>query len=130
MQRNNLLLFAAVSGLSAVALGAFGAHGLKPLLSSEMLNAYESGVRYQFYHTVVILVLSFQNYAETNYLKRAALFFICGILLFSGSLYLLALTSIGGNTWQWLGPVTPLGGLCFLIGWVFLILQARKKFEV
>ena len=130
MQRNNLLLFAAVSGLSAVALGAFGAHGLKPLLSSEMLNAYESGVRYQFYHTVVILVLSFQNYTESNYLKRAALFFICGILLFSGSLYLLALTSIGGNTWQWLGPVTPLGGLCFLIGWVFLILQARKKFEV
>lgn len=127
MQRNNLLLFAAVSGLSAVALGAFGAHGLKPLLSVDMLNAYESGVRYQFYHTLAILLLSFQNYASSKHIRNAALFFISGIILFSGSLYLLALTSISENTWQWLGPITPLGGLCFIIGWVFLILFALKK---
>lgn len=127
MQRNNLLLFAAVSGLSAVALGAFGAHGLKPLLSADMLNAYESGVRYQFYHTLAILFLSFQNYTNSKHIRNAALFFISGIILFSGSLYLLALTSISENTWQWLVPITPLGGVCFLIGWVFLILFAVNK---
>lgn len=127
MKQNSLLLFAGVSGLSAVALGAFGAHGLKPLLSQEMLNAYESGVRYQFYHTLAVLFLSYHSYTSLPFVKRAVMFFILGIILFSGSLYLMSLASIAGNTWRWLGPVTPFGGLCFMLGWLFLILQALRK---
>ncbi len=127
MQRNNLLLIAALSGFCAVAFGAFGAHGLKKLVTADMLAAYETGVRYQFYHTLAILFLSFQNYTNVNPIKRAALFFVCGILLFSGSLYLMALTSISGKTFTWLGPITPLGGVCFLIGWVNLLLFGLKQ---
>ena len=126
MQRN-VLLFASISGLLAVVLGAFGAHGLKPLLSSDMLAAYETGVRYHFYHTIVLLVLGFVAQSSDKLVQRAATFFTLGIILFSGSLYGLALSSISRNVWSWLGPVTPLGGLCFMTGWIFIFLFAIKK---
>jgi uncharacterized membrane protein YgdD (TMEM256/DUF423 family) len=70
-----------------------------------------------------VLLQSHQN----KNLTRAAQFFLAGIILFSGSLYALALTSISGNTWHWLGPITPLGGICFLTGWVFLFLFSINK---
>ncbi len=124
--RRNVLLFASVSGFMAVALGAFGAHGLKPLLTADMLAAYETGVRYQFYHTLVLLFLASAD-KNDSLISKAALFFGAGIILFSGSLYAMALTSVAGNIWSWLGPVTPLGGLCLLIGWVMLFLFTWKK---
>jgi uncharacterized membrane protein YgdD (TMEM256/DUF423 family) len=126
MNKRSILIFATVSGLCAVALGAFGAHKLKELLTPQMLLAFETGVRYQFYHTLALLFVALAT-NENKMLNRAAIFFITGIVLFSGSVYGLALSSVSGNTWFWLGPVTPIGGLCFLTGWFFLILYAVKK---
>lgn len=114
--------FAAFSALLAVAMGAFGAHGLKPHLSAEQLDVWETGVRYQMYHALAL-------FAVTGLLIRAAhplygaagIAFICGTILFSGSLYLLATRNLLGiSGWQWLGPVTPLGGLAFVVGWLLL----------
>ncbi|MCW5920206.1 MAG: DUF423 domain-containing protein [Bacteroidetes bacterium] len=121
-----ILIFATISGLCAVALGAFGAHKLKELLSPQMLSAFETGVRYQFYHTLALLFVALAA-KDNKMLNRAATFFMTGIILFSGSIYGMALSSIGGNTWAWLGPVTPVGGLCFMTGWLFLIIHAFKK---
>lgn len=125
--KKNILMNAGILGLLAVVLGAFGAHGLKPLLSSDMLAAYETGIRYHFYHTVVLLVLGFVAQPSDKLVQRAATFFTLGIIFFSGSLYVLALSSVNGNVWSWLGPVTPIGGLCFMTGWVFIFLFASKK---
>ena len=123
----NTLSIASISGLICVVLGAFGAHALKPLLSPHMLTVYETGVRYQFYHTLaIILIVVLCQFNKSKKLVIASYFFFAGILLFSGSLYLLALTSIHQYPWTWLGPITPLGGLCFIIGWVYLCFGAKK----
>jgi len=120
------LSIASISGLLCVILGAFGAHGLKPLLTTQMLATFETAVRYQFYHTLaLILIVVLYKFSNSKKLVLASYFFIAGILLFSGSLYVLALTSINLNTWTWLGPITPLGGICFIIGWWFLFLSAK-----
>ena len=127
MSVKNLLSIASLSGMLCVLIGAFGAHKLKVLLSDVMLNAFEKGVQYQFYHTLALLLVCIlvKNFPELN-LKPAAWFFIAGIVLFSGSLYLLALTSISGHAWSWLGPITPVGGLCFIAGWFMMFLSALK----
>jgi uncharacterized membrane protein YgdD (TMEM256/DUF423 family) len=96
----------------AVALGAFGAHGLRATLESRgMLDVWNKAVFYQFIHAVAILALAL--YGTIN--RGACWLLLLGVVLFSGSLYLLALTSV-----RWLGAVTPLGGLCFLAGWAWL----------
>jgi uncharacterized membrane protein YgdD (TMEM256/DUF423 family) len=125
MQRN-LLLFAGLSGFSSVALGALGAHQLRDMLSPVMFNAFETGVRYQLFHTLALLGLVALP-IEHILLKRAAMFFIIGIVLFSGSIYGLALSSLSGTIWSWLGPVTPLGGIALMTGWLFVILYALKS---
>lgn len=124
----NILAVASISGLLCVTLGAIGAHALKELLSENMLHAWEKGVQYQFYHTLALLFSGMVLKTEpSKKLKMVSLFFVAGIILFSGSLYLLALTSINQHPWNWLGPVTPIGGLCFMLGWLFLILHYIKK---
>lgn len=124
----NIIGIASISGLLCVALGAFGAHALKEMLSETMLHTWEKGVEYQFYHTLALLFTGMLiKPSPAKNLNYSSLFFIAGIILFSGSLYLLALTSINGNAWQWLGPVTPLGGICFMLGWIFLLLHSLKN---
>ena len=109
------LRIAAVSGFLAVALGAFGAHSLKPILTQhERLGTWETAVLYHLFHTVVLLFLAVRPTVATG----AVISFLLGICLFSGSLYLLALTNI-----RWLGAITPLGGIGFLLGWVLLLWQ-------
>lgn len=111
------LLIAAASGFFAVALGAFGAHGLKQKLSADMLAVYQTGVQYHFYHTLALFgvaLLLLQLPQSTALRWSAALFFI-GIIIFSGSLYVLAISGV-----RWLGAVTPLGGVAFLVGWILL----------
>jgi uncharacterized membrane protein YgdD (TMEM256/DUF423 family) len=110
-------LSGAVAAFIAVALGAFGAHSLKTKLSADMLNIFEIGVRYQMYHALGLIAVAWATtrWPEAN-LNAAGWAFIVGIVVFSGSLYLLSASDI-----RWLGAITPIGGLAFLIGWAILI---------
>lgn len=114
---NKLWLLAGILlAATAVMLGAFGAHGLKAILAPAALGTFEIGVRYQMYHGVAIVALpALSAYVSSKWLNVVAGFFVIGCVLFSGSLYLLAVTGNG-----LFGPITPLGGLCFIIGWVAL----------
>lgn len=130
MPRANVYMFlAAVSGLLAVGLGAFGAHGLKGHLSPELLAAYQTGVQYQFIHTLAVFAVAVwmaKGVACQRTVQWAVNCFLAGIVLFSGSLYAIALMSLGDGFPSWLGPVTPVGGLSFMIGWGLLALAAVK----
>jgi uncharacterized membrane protein YgdD (TMEM256/DUF423 family) len=113
------LRLAAVSGFLVVALGAFGAHSLKPLLQThQTLAIWEKAVMYHALHTLVLLGLAAQPGIATGVVVS----FLCGIVLFSGSLYVLALTNL-----RWLGAITPLGGVSFLVGWAWLFVIAGSK---
>ncbi len=113
---------AAFAGLG-VALGAFGAHGLKDRLTPDLLEIYHTAVQYQFYHAfgLILLGLFVAQRGEEAGGAAAAWAFVVGILLFSGSLYVLALTGT-----KWLGAITPLGGLAFLVGWALFVWTAIK----
>lgn len=116
----SVLLFRIAAALCflAVALGAFGAHGLRSTLETHgMLEVWNKAVFYHFIHAIALLVLAL--YGTIN--RGACLLLLAGIFLFSGSLYLLALTNL-----RWLGAITPLGGLCFLAGWGWLVLAPPK----
>jgi uncharacterized membrane protein YgdD (TMEM256/DUF423 family) len=114
------LLLGALAGFIGVALGAFGAHGLRTRLSAEMLAVFETGVRYQMYHTFAILIVALAAARLDGWLIRTAgWLFTVGIVLFSGSLYALALSGI-----TILGAVTPIGGLAFLAGWACLAIAS------
>lgn len=116
------LLLAAVFGGSGVALGAFAAHGLKARLSLEYLAVFQTGVHYQLIHALALFGVALLAERWPGRLLRAAgSFFTAGILLFSGSLYLLTLSGLGK-----LGMITPLGGVCFLAGWLCLGLTAWR----
>lgn len=121
---NPFLLLGAISGFIAVALGAFGAHGLKDRLPADMLAVYHTAVQYQFWHTaallaVGVLALHWPGHAA---LKWSGWAFVAGIVVFSGSLYLLALTGT-----RWLGAITPIGGVAFLAGWLLLAIAVFQK---
>jgi uncharacterized membrane protein YgdD (TMEM256/DUF423 family) len=107
---------------SAVVLGAFGAHLLSDLLSSDALQSFEVGVRYQFFHGLALLYLSLSQNSKKG-ITTTALFFVVGTLLFSISIYLLSLSTMYGDTGlpAILGPVTPIGGLLLILGWVNLL---------
>ena len=109
--------------MAGVALGAFGAHALKSRLDTEMLAAFETGVRYQMYHALALFAVAW-GYSrwQGKWFPAAGWLFVAGILLFSGSLYLLALT---GESWS--GMITPIGGLSFLAGWLCLACGARYR---
>ena len=109
--------------LFSVILGAFAAHGLKNRLSEYAIGIFKTAAEYQMVHGLALIVVAVLIKWGIN-LNMAGGFFIAGTLLFSGSLYLLALTGL-----KWLGPITPLGGLCFIIGWIVILVQvARFKF--
>ena len=115
------IIISAVSGFTAVAIGAFGAHGLREKLSVEMLEVYKTGVLYQFIHTIILLMLSLTNYIKG---KIVSIFFLAGIILFSFSLYLYATSGI-----RFFAMITPIGGVCFLLGWLWLIVEVIRRKE-
>ena len=128
------LAFSGFSGAMAVALGAMGAHYLKQLLeagyiTSANLQAFETGVKYQIYHTIALLIIGLLSEKfNSKTLQKAGFCFMIGIVLFSGSLYLLSTASLIGLTkTHWLGPITPIGGLFFIIGWILLGLSGIGK---
>ena len=114
---------------AAVILGAFGAHALKTRLEPDQLQVFETAVRYQMYHAfaLILLGISFDK-LNVSVASYSAWLFLAGIFFFSGSLYLLACKSIAGiEHWRFLGPVTPLGGLCFISGWILFFVSYLKK---
>jgi uncharacterized membrane protein YgdD (TMEM256/DUF423 family) len=123
-----IILTASLFGLSAVFLGAFGAHGLKGKLSDSDMEIWKTAVNYQFYHTLALLFLSSFLRLRSSLINIASYSFTFGILFFSGSLYLLSARSITGLNWdRFLGPLTPLGGVLFILGWICLFLVALKN---
>ncbi|MEZ2413916.1 DUF423 domain-containing protein [Muriicola sp. E247] len=110
----------ALLGLLAVLFGAFGAHVLKKSLSEELLKSFETGVNYQMYHAILLVVLGFNLGFTTPLETYMAYCFIFGTLLFSFSIYGLCLSGAKGRKWKFLGPVTPIGGLLLLAGWAML----------
>lgn len=113
------IIISAVSGFTAVAIGAFGAHGLREKLSTEMLEVYQTGVLYQFIHTIILLILALNSFIKG---KIASIFFLAGIILFSFSLYLYSTSGI-----RFFAMITPVGGVCFLIGWFWIIIEVIRK---
>jgi len=116
------LVTASINGLLATVFGAFGAHILKTKLSPVLLSAYQTGVQYQFYHSLALLLVGIVLFhVQNKWLDLSACLFILGIILFSGSLYLLSITGA-----KWIGIITPLGGISFILGWLFLMLGILK----
>jgi len=123
MSAKLIIIIAGIFGALAVGLGAFGAHGLEATLTANgRLDTYETAVKYQFYHTLALLLtgILLMN-INHDYFIWASWSFIIGMVIFSGSLYILSLTNV-----TWLGAITPIGGLALIVGWVFLILGASK----
>ncbi len=122
MNNRNILIGGGLMGFTAVILGAFGAHALKELLDPATLDSYTTGVRYQAWHSLALLAISFSP-ADFPFKKRIFQCWVIGTCLFSGSIYLLSLDSAMNIDLSLLGPVTPIGGLFLIAGW-FLILLA------
>jgi len=113
---NLIIAFGAFNAFIAVAAGAFAAHGLKDILSAEYLSTFKTAADYQLMHGIGLIIIGLINKQNTNRCNiAAAVFMLVGIILFSGSLYLLTLTGT-----RWLGIITPFGGVCFLIAWLTL----------
>jgi uncharacterized membrane protein YgdD (TMEM256/DUF423 family) len=114
------LVFAAFFGATAIILGAFGAHLLKKKLPTEQLQSFETGIKYQMYHAIVLLILGFQLKESSTIDQYIFLAFIIGTLLFSFSIYGLVISSAKNKKIKFLGPITPLGGLFLVAGWLLL----------
>ncbi len=124
MKPSTILKTAAIFGALAVGIGAFGAHGLKPTLEAAgRLETFETAVKYHFYHALALLVLGVWTSVKPELKKTALSFwgFTLGILIFSGSLYVLCLSGV-----TWLGAITPLGGVAFILGWLGLLAPAKE----
>ena len=122
--RNKFIITGALSGAIAVLLGAFAAHGLRSSMSGENFQVFHTGVEYQFYHSLALLFTGvILEKIQGKLILVAGYAFFTGIILFSGSLYLLSTF----DSIRWMGIVTPLGGLCFITGWISLAIGALKS---
>lgn len=121
---NKNLSITSLLGLTAIVLGAFATHSLKENLTVEALNSLETGIRYQMYHVIVLLFVNTYSGFTEKFKNQVSLLFFLGILLFSGSIYAIYLISIPAKS-IWF--VTPLGGLSFIVGWLFIFLHFGKK---
>ncbi|WP_341503437.1 DUF423 domain-containing protein [Gallaecimonas sp. GXIMD4217] len=118
-----VLVLASLYGASGVAMGAFAAHGLKQVLSPQLLTVMDTGVRYQLWHALALVaVFLLADKLSGPWLTAAGGLFAFGVLAFSGSLYALALTGA-----KWFGPITPIGGMALILGWLALMLAAFKE---
>ena len=122
--KSGFLFLGAISALVGVGMGAFGAHGLKAILSPEMLTVYQTGVTYQMWHALGLIGIALmrRQFPESTLLNWAGCLMFAGVLLFSGSLYLLAILNL-----KWLGIITPIGGVSFLTAWLLIAIFAAKK---
>ena len=132
--QKRFLVFSGFSGAIAVALGAMAAHFLKSkvelgLMTEASLQAFETAARYQIYHSLALLIVALMvDKFDPKFISKVGYCFMAGIVLFSGSLYLLSTASlIGLSDMLWLGPITPIGGLFFIAGWLLLAFAGMKK---
>ena len=126
MTTENSIKIAILFCLSAVILGAFGAHALKEVLSESQLSSFQTGVRYQFFHGLTILILSLNMNYFTKRLSRIIKIMSAGIILFSFSIYLLNIQYLIGFSMSYLGPITPIGGLLLITSWIGLFFSIKK----
>ena len=128
--RKTFLRVGSLLALVAVALGAFGSHGLEGILEEEQLTTFEIGVRYQFYHALAILAVGVLSYfGRKKFMAYAGWLFTAGIICFSGSLYLLSMEEIFAVPSRVLGPVTPIGGTFFMLGWLALFFSTFQHHQ-
>lgn len=125
--RKTFIRLGSLFALLAVVLGAFGAHALEKAVAPEQLETFEIGVRYQFYHAFALVAVGLLMYwRKTSLLPWAGRLFAIGILLFSGSLYLLSLRDLLQLDISWVGPITPIGGILFMVGWGLLLISTYQ----
>ena len=123
-----ILLVAAILGVTAIILGAFGAHGLKKVLSVEQLATFEVGVRYQMYHALFLLFLGLSAVFLTDKTKKLMYWLVVlGVAFFSGSIYLLTTKNVTGIDFKFLGPITPIGGTLLIVAWGILFVKVLNK---
>jgi len=131
MNSRTVLAIAGISGATCVALGAMGAHALKEIISADNIQIFETAVRYHFYHTLSLVFISYLIKNDSSkFLKLSAWFFVAGIILFSFSLYFLALRPVIGisnDEMKSIGAITPFGGLSFIMAWLMLTFAAVKS---
>lgn len=125
--KNTTLIIGAVYGLLSVILGAFGAHALKKVISVEKLISFETGVRYQMYSALFLLIVGYILKFETPAEKWISILMIAGTFLFSATIYLLAFSEVASIPTKIIGPITPLGGLLMIISWAMLIFYFAKN---
>lgn len=131
MQKSYISIGSLISAFGVIA-GAFGAHALKTRMEPEQLLVYETGVRFMFLHAFAILLCGILliHFPQNKSINNAGKLFILGIILFSGSLFMLSCRDLLGITsWKWLGPITPLGGITFILAWLMLAFSFSKNFE-
>ena len=125
---NNMIRSGAILGALAVVLGAFGAHALREILSDKGLALWETAVRYHFYHALALLVIGLlYDRVPSSRLRLASGLFVVGFLLFCGSLYALSFREVAAINLSWLGPITPLGGVCFILAWLLLAFNPKGE---
>ena len=121
-----ILVTASILGITGIILGAFAAHGLKQLISPESIQTFETGVKYQMYHALFLLVIGTSNAIQQKFKKGIFYLTLTGIIFFSGSIYGLATNDISGFDFKTIGFVTPVGGLLLVIAWVLLLINFLK----
>ena len=119
-----VIILAGINGFLAVSLGAFAAHALRDRLSPELLNTFQTGVQYHMYHALALFGIGLMmiNFPASTILRISAYLMLAGLVFFSGSLYLLSITGI-----RWLGAITPIGGVFFLVAWALIVWFAAKQ---
>ncbi|WP_202903833.1 DUF423 domain-containing protein [Neotamlana nanhaiensis] len=124
-----ILITAALLGLISIILGAFGAHGLKKLISEEAVQTFETGVKYQMYHALFLLFIAQTNYLSDK-MKRIIFYLVLvGVIFFSGSIYGLATNNLSGFNFKSIGFITPIGGLLLILAWVFLLVAILRNYQ-
>lgn len=122
-----VLIFGTLYGATSVILGAFGAHAFKKILSPEKLASFETGVKYQMYHALLLVIIGLFLQFQSGLEKGAAWSIIIGTFIFSVSIYFLSFADHWGVNLKWLGPITPLGGLLMIVGWFLLMFYFLKR---
>jgi len=122
-----IITTAAFLGMTAIILGAFGAHALKKVLNLEQLNTFETGVKYQMYHALFLLFVGLSQTIAEKTKKIIFYFIISGVIFFSGSIYLLATNNLTAFDFRKIGFITPIGGLLLIVGWIWLFVDFYKK---